>query len=148
MVKEWLEKFVLVAMFCLLCTVSATAANINSISSRDFKEMMDNRKPVIIADIQKMNDFRKHHFYAAIETNAYPVKSSFDKDKLETVIEMFEKTGNPIVVVGPRGTSASIRACEYLLERGIPQEKIFFLDGGIRDWPNPEMLMDIAGGCA
>jgi len=148
MVKKWLENFVLMAMFWLLCTVSATAANINSISSRDFKEMLDNRKPVIIADIQKMNDFRKHHFYAAVETNAYPVKTSSDKDNLETIVEMFEKTGSPIVIVGPRGTSGARRACEYLLEQGIPQEKIFLLDGGIRDWPYKEMLMDIAGGCA
>ena len=61
---------------------------------------------------------------------------------------MFEKTGSPIVIVGPRGTSGARRACEYLLEQGIPQEKIFLLDGGIRDWPYKEMLMDIAGGCA
>jgi rhodanese-related sulfurtransferase len=148
MVKKWLERFVLVAIFWLFCTVSVSAGTLNIISSGDFKEMLDTQKPVIIADIQKRNDFRKHHFYAAIETNAYPVKTSSERKKLETIVEMFEKTGNPIVIVGPRGTSGSKRASEYLLEQGVPQDKIFLLEGGIREWPYKELLMDIAGGCA
>ena len=148
MVKKCLEKFVLVVMFWLLCTVSATAGNLNTISSTDFKEMLDDQKPVIIADIQKKNNFRKHHFYAAVETNAYPVKTSSERNKLEIIVEMFEKTGNPIVIVGPRGTSGAKRACKYLMEQGISQEEIFLLEGGIKEWPYKELLMDIAGGCA
>lgn len=148
MVRKGLETFVLVAIFWMLCTVSATAGTLNSISAADFKEIMDTHKPVVIADIQKMNDFRKHHFYAAIETNAYPVKTVSDQEKLDKIVEMYKKTGNPIVVVGPRGTSAAKRAGEYLLEQDVPQDKIFLLEGGIREWPYREMLMDIAGGCA
>jgi rhodanese-related sulfurtransferase len=148
MVKKLLEKFVFVAIFWLLCTVSASAGTLNIISSSDFKEMLDTQEPVIIADIQKTNNFRKHHFYAAIETNAYPVKTSSQRKKLETIVKMFEKTGDPIVIVGPRGTSGSKRACEYLQEEGVPQDKIFLLKGGIREWPYKELLMDIAGGCA
>ena len=139
---------VLVTAFWLLCSVAAIAADVNFISAADFKSMLDNRKPVVIADIQKQNDFRKHHFYAAVETGAYPVRTDPQKEQLDKVVDMFEKTGNLIVIVGPRGTSGSRRAYDYLLEQGVPEKMIFILEGGIREWPYKEMLIDIAGGCA
>ncbi|RLB86256.1 MAG: rhodanese-like domain-containing protein, partial [Deltaproteobacteria bacterium] len=113
-----------------------------------FKEWLADKKPMILADIQKSNDFKKHHFYGAIETNAYPVKTSGDVAKLDVILRMFHKTGNDVIILGPRGGSSAKRAGNYLLEEGVPMEKLFILDGGIRNWPEQEMLLDVAGGCA
>jgi len=148
MLRNRLEILGVVCLLWLACSVSVAAAGLNFISAAEFKEMLDTNQPIVIADIQKSNNFRKHHFYAAVETDAYPVKTDSQRKQLEKIIAMFEKTGNPIVIVGPRGTSGAKRACEYLLDQDIPQEKIFILEGGIKAWPYKEMLIDIAGGCA
>lgn len=142
------KALVMVPAFWLLCTVAAIAANINYMLADELKSMLDNKKPLVIADIQKTKEFKKHHFYSAIETSAYPVKSNADKQLLDKVVDMYAKTGNPIVIVGPRGSSASKRAYNYLLDQGVPEDKIFILKGGVKDWPYKELLIDIAGGCA
>lgn len=145
MVKKLL---ILLSTFCLLSAVGAFAADINYISADDFKDIIENNTPVIIADIQKAKDFQKHQFYGSIETSAYPVKTETQQQLLDKVVEMFEKTGNQVVIVGPRGTSAAKRAFKYLLDQAVPAEKLFILKGGIKEWPYKDLLIDVAGGCA
>ena len=140
-------KFIMVALlFCY--TATALAADIAFVETDQFKKWITNKKPMIMADIQKSNSFKKHHFYGAIETNAYPAKSAGDKAKLDVIVRMFKKTGNDVIILGPRGGASAKRAGNYLLEEGIPLEKLFILDGGIKNWPEQEMLLDVAGGCA
>jgi len=142
------KTLLLVSVFWMLFTVAAIAAEIQYMPADDLKTMLDDKKPVVIADIQKPKEFQKHHFYSAIETSAYPVKSDAEKQLLDKVVSMYEKTDNPIVIVGPRGSSASRRAYAYLLDQDVPEDKIFILKGGIKEWPYKELLIDIAGGCA
>jgi rhodanese-related sulfurtransferase len=140
-------KLIMVALlFCF--TATAWATDISMVDTHKFKEWLADKKPMILADIQKPNDFKKHHFYGAIETSAYPVKTAGDKSKLDVILRMFHKTDNDVIILGPRGGSSAQRAGNYLLEEGIPMEKLFILDGGIRNWPEQEMLLDVAGGCA
>ncbi len=144
-----LKKALLLApVFWLLCTVTVFAADISYMPADDFKSMLDEKKPIVIADIQKPKEFKKHHFYSSIETNAYPVKTSDSRQQLDKVVNMYEKTGNPVIIVGPRGSSASKRALKYLLEQDIPADEVYILKGGIKAWPYKELLIDIAGGCA
>ncbi len=138
----------LISVFCLLSAGNVFASDINYIAADDFKAIIENNKPVIIADIQKAKDFQKHQFYGSIETSAYPVKTETQQQLLDQVIEMYEKTGNQVVIVGPRGTSAAKRAFRYLLDQAVPVEKLFILKGGIKEWPYKELLIDVAGGCA
>lgn len=145
MVKKLL---MLIPAFCLLSAAGVFAADINYISADDFKAIIENNKPVIIADIQKPKDFQKHQFYGSIETSAYPVKTETQQQLLDNIVEMYEKTGNQIVIVGPRGTSAAKRAFQYLLDQAVPAEKLFILKGGIKQWPYMDLLIDVAGGCA
>ena len=140
-------KFVLVAVL-LSFAATAGAAELNFMDAARFKGLCSNKAPMVLADIQKPLDFRKHHFFAAVETDAYPVKTGADKAKLEVIRQMFQKTGNDVIVIGPRGGPASKRAAKYLIEQGIPADKVFILEGGIKKWPDQEMLLDVAGGCA
>jgi len=140
-------RFVLVVLL-LSFAATAGAAELNYMDAARFKGLCSSKAPMVLADIQKPHDFRKHHFFAAIETDAYPVKTGTDKAKLEVILQMFQKTGNDVIVIGPRGGPASKRAANYLIEQGIPAEKIFVLEGGIKKWPDQEMLLDVAGGCA
>jgi len=142
------KTFFIVPILCLFCTVTSFAANVNYLAADALKTMFDNNQRLVIADIQKPGEFKKHHFYSAIETAAYPVKTEARRQRLDKVVEMYEKTGNPIVIVGPRGTSASKRAYQYLLDQDVDEDEIFILKGGIKDWPYKEFLIDMAGGCA
>ncbi len=142
------KAFFMVPIFCLFYTVAALAADINYMAADELKTMFDNNKRLVIADIQKPNEFKKHHFYSAIETAAYPVKSNASQQRLDKVVNMYEKTGNPIIIVGPRGSSASKRAYQYLLDQDVDEDELFILKGGIKDWPYKEFLIDMAGGCA
>ncbi len=126
----------------------ALAADTNFMEADEFKSILDSKDSVIIADIQKANKFVEHYFFGSIETNAYPVKTATEKQKLNKVIVSYEKTGNIIIIVGPRGTRGAERAYQYLLEKEIPADKIFILKGGVTDWPYQKMFMNIATGCA
>jgi rhodanese-related sulfurtransferase len=145
MVKKIL---IMIPALLLLCVTAAMAAGESYMDADAFKAIIENQEPVIIADIQKPKDFQKHQFYGSIETSAYPVKTEEQQQLLDPVIEMFEKTGNRVILVGPRGTSAAKRAYKYLLEQSIPQDKLFILKGGIKEWPYKELFIDVAGGCA
>jgi rhodanese-related sulfurtransferase len=145
MVKKFL---LLIPAICMLCAFSAAAADMSFLTADEFKTMLDKNSPMVIADIQKPRDFQKKHFYDAIETDAYPVKKDADKKQLGQILEMYEKTGNPVIIVGPRGGSGSKRAYKYLLKGGVPADKLFILKGGMREWPYEELLIDTAGGCA
>lgn len=140
-------KFVLVVLL-LSFAVTAGATELNYMDAARFKGLCSSKAPMVLADIQKPHDFRKHHFFAAIETDAYPVKTGGDQAKLDVIRQMFQKTGNDVIVIGPRGGPASKRAANYLIRQGIPAEKVFILEGGIKKWPDQEMLLDVAGGCA
>ncbi len=144
--KRWIA--VIVMGIVLWGAASVGAAGLRYVDAEQFKQWLSEKRPLILADIQKLNDYRKHHFYGAISTTAYPVKSDADRAKLAAVVEMFRKTGNMIVIIGPRGKASARRAFVYLAGQGVPPDKIVILSGGIHDWPDREMLLDIAGGCA
>ncbi|HFQ89464.1 MAG TPA: hypothetical protein ENK27_05240 [Desulfobulbus sp.] len=144
--KRWIAAIV---MGIVLSSVTAVwATDLRYVDATQFKQWLSEKKPLILADIQKLPDYRKHHFYGALSTAAYPVKSDADRAKLSAVIEMYQKTGNMVVIIGPRGKASAKRAFAFLVKKGIPQDKIVILTGGIHDWPDREMLLDIAGGCA
>lgn len=142
------KALVLMPAVWLLLVGVALAADANFMTADDFKQMLDTKEPVIIADIQQANKFVEHYFFGSIETNAYPVKTAGEKQKLAKIITAYEKTGNVIVIIGPRGTRGAERAYTYLLEQEIPKDKLFILEGGVKEWPYEKMFMNIATGCA
>jgi rhodanese-related sulfurtransferase len=146
--EEILKKLSLFVVVLLLCATNVLAGDENFITADDFKAMLDKNTPVVIADIQKAKNFQKQHFFDAVETDAYPVKKDAEKEQLGKIVELFQKTGNPVVIVGPRGGSGAKRAYRYLLDQGVPADKLFILKGGVREWPYEELLIDTAGGCA
>jgi rhodanese-related sulfurtransferase len=131
----------------LLVAVAAGAAEYTIVDAAQFKGWLNDRKPMILADIQKPDSFKKHHFYGAVETNASPAKTEKETGKLDVIVRKFQKTGKDVVVIGSRGGASARRTAAYLIDRGIPADKVFILDGGVKYWPDREMLLDVAGGC-
>ncbi|WP_456385773.1 rhodanese-like domain-containing protein [Desulfolithobacter sp.] len=132
----------------LMCVTAFAAMDYNFVEPDQLSGWLDSRKPLLLVDIQKPNDFKKHHFFGAVETGAYPVKTSGERRRLKKAVDLFEENGSTVVIIGPRGTRAEKRAFEYLRNHGVPADKIYILRGGIKQWPDKEMLLDTAGGCA
>ncbi len=145
MYKERIILLTSLLLFMLSLPVSAFAYNL--MTADDLKIRIDTKEPTILLDIQKKNAYKEHHFYGSIRTFAYPAKTDKDLESAVQGVRMFQQTGNDVVIIGPRGGRPSKRTFDYLVTRGIPEEKIYILEGGINNWPYPKMLLNIKGGC-
>ena len=134
----------LLFMFCL----PSIALAYNMMNADELKVRIDTKQPTILLDIQKKNAYKEHHFYGSIRTFAYPAKTDMQLESAVQGVRMFKQTGNDVVIIGPRGGRAAKRTFDFLVTRGVPENKVFILDGGIRKWPYKKMLLNIKGGCS
>lgn len=111
------------------------------------KVRLETKEPTILVDIQPKNAYKEHHFFGSVRTYAYPAKTEMDTQSLVQAVRMYESYGNDVVIISPRGGRASRRTYDFLITRGIPEEKLSILKGGIREWPYKELLLNIKGGC-
>lgn len=131
-----------------LIGMPAYALAYNVMEADDLKVRIETSQPTILVDIQPKNAYKEHHFYGSIRTFAYPAKTERDTESLVQAVRMHKNSGNDVVIVGPRGGRASKRSYDFLVTRGIPEEQLFILEGGIRNWPYKKMLLNIKGGCS
>ncbi len=139
--------FSILGMLLFMMSIPSLALAYNMMTADDLKLRMDTKEPTILLDIQKKNAYKEHHFYGSIRTYAYPAKTERDLDSVIQGVRVHKQTGNDIVVISPRGGRPSQRTVEFLITRGVPEDKIFILQGGIKNWPYKKMLLDIKGGC-
>ena len=130
----------------LLIALAATAfaAGTQFVDPAEFKKWLESGKKMQIVDIQVPAEFRKHHFKGAIETNAYPVKSPEEKQRLDAVLPKLSAGREEIVVVCPRGGGGAKNAARYLVEKGIPAQRIYILEDGMQGWPYQELALSSA----
>jgi len=138
------QKIILVFIMMLFSlSLPGFAFSFNMMTAEELKDRLNAKQPVILLDIQKKNAYHEHHFYGSIRTYAYPARSDVELESAVQGVRMYERTSNEVIVIGPRGGKASQRTVGFLITRGIPEEKIFILQGGIREWPYKEMLLQI-----
>ncbi|MBT1072949.1 rhodanese-like domain-containing protein [Pelotalea chapellei] len=124
----------------LAFVVPAVAADYNYVAPGQFKQWLESGKAMNIVDIQVPAQFQKHHFKGSLETNAFPAKSTEEKQKLDKIIPLLAAGKSDIVVVCPRGGGGAKNTYEYLKEKGISDKRIFILKDGMQGWPYKEML--------
>ncbi len=129
--------FILVFFFGM----SASAFAANYVKPEVFKQWLRSHKSIIIVDIQPSEDFLEQHFRGSIMTDAYPVKTDEDKKRLDPAVKKGKASKGDVVIVCPRGKTSSINAYDYLKAQGIPENRLFILEGGIDGWPYKEMLV-------
>ncbi len=130
---------VTLALFGLL-NMAAMFAPFNYLEADQFKGWLDTGRPVIIVDIQVEDEFAVHHFPGSIETNAFPVKSDAEREKIDQAVAAYQENGHDVVVVCPRGGGGAKRSYSYLKSQGVPEEKLTILRGGVAKWPYRDML--------
>lgn len=104
------------------------------------KKAIEEKKDMILLDIQVEKDFKEHHIKGVLPTHAYPVKTDEDKAKLEKVLPDLKKSTAPIIIVCPGGAGGAERTYAYLSEKGISKDRLFILQNGQKGWPYPELL--------
>jgi len=138
--KNMKKMFIILGVLLGLTQIVA-AADYRYVSDENLKGWLEAAKPVLLVDIQEMKDFAAHHIKGSLETNAYPVKSTEERQRLQPALQSgLTPDFEAVVVVCPRGKGGAKRAYEYLLENGIPESKLSILTGGMGGWPYPEWV--------
>jgi len=126
-------------LLSLLVCSSATAGDYSFVKAGDFKSWLQDGKKMAIIDIQPAADFQQQHFLGSIETNAYPVKSAEERQRLDKTIPQLTASTESVVVVCPRGGGGAKGTYDYLKSKGIDEKRLFILEGGMQGWPHKEM---------
>ncbi|MBI9112625.1 rhodanese-like domain-containing protein [Maridesulfovibrio ferrireducens] len=106
----------------------------NYMNGDSLQNALDQSAAIAIVDIQVADQFKAHHIKGAIQTCAYPVKSSSDKAKLDAPILDLKTGTQPVVVICPRGQGGAERTVDYLNANGIPSYRLFILTDGQDGW--------------
>ncbi len=129
--------FALVVLF--LVPYAALAANY--VKPDIFKQWLEKNKELVIVDIQTAGDFADHHFKGSIETNAFPSKSDEEKRRLDKILPKLQSSKSEVVIICPKGKGGALNTYDYLKSKGVPESRLFILEGGIDGWPYPELFV-------
>ena len=124
----------------LLLTSASLACAANYISPDELKLMIQQQKDVVIVDIQPFGEFEQHYLKGAIETNAFPAKSPEEKQRLDKTLPVINESSAPVIIICPRGGGGAKNSYEYLLTKGIPENRLLILKGGMAGWFYQELL--------
>lgn len=134
----------IVIIVMLLAAFAATAVagtGYNYLPPAEFKQWLEGGKKMQIVDIQVPAEFQQQHFRGSIETNAYPVKSAEEKQRLDKALPVLAASSEEIVVVCPRGGGGAKSACDYLFGKGIAAGRLYILEDGMKGWPYKELTV-------
>lgn len=132
---------VLAVLVIGLLNMAALFENFNYVTTDDFKQWLDSGKAMVLVDIQVKDEFSLHHFKDSIETNSYPVDTEEQRQMIDAAVAAAKKAGTDVVVICPRGGGGAKKCYNYLKAQGIPENKLFILEGGVAKWPHQEMLV-------
>ena len=134
-----LKRIALSLALTLLAAGPALATNY--ITPAKLKKMLDAKQEVIMVDIQPVADFAKQHLPGSIETNAFPAKSDEENGRLNKALPVINASKAPVIVLCPRGKSGAKNSYDYLQSKGVVENRLQILEGGIADWPFAEMFV-------
>lgn len=127
------------ALLCLTGLLSVAHAA-NYITQEELTTLIKQQKDVVIVDIQPATEFEQHRLQGSIETNAFPAKSADEKQRLDKTLPGISATTAPVVIVCPRGGSGAKNSYEYLRDKGVSEDRLLILKGGIAGWTGQELV--------
>ncbi|OEH84965.1 hypothetical protein BHU72_07175 [Desulfuribacillus stibiiarsenatis] len=110
------------------------------IKPENVKSAIEKGDKMFLVDIQPEDEYSKHHIKGTIETNAFPVKTNDDKQKLAKVLPDVLASNDPVYIVCPRGKSGAENTFNFLAEQGVANDRLFIIEGGQAAWPYDELL--------
>jgi rhodanese-related sulfurtransferase len=92
---------------------------------------------MILIDISPAALFSQKHIPGSIKTQAFPVKTTAEKTRLDKVLPLIDASDDTaIIIICPRGGQSAQRAFDHLKARGVNSERMKILAGGILAWPH------------
>jgi rhodanese-related sulfurtransferase len=129
-----------ILLVTILIANNSVAIAENYIHANELKQMLQEKKDVVIVDIQPAGEFGQHYLKGAIETNAFPAKTPKEKQRLDKTLPIISASSAPVVIICPRGKGGAKNSYEYFQTKGIPESRLLILEGGISGWPYQELL--------
>jgi len=106
-----------------------------------FKQWLATDQSLVIVDVQPAKDFGDHHFRGSIETNAFPTKSDEERKRVDKALPRIQSSKGAVVIICPMGKGGAVNAYDYLKSKGVPESRLFILEGGINGWPYPNLFV-------
>lgn len=135
-------------VFMLWIAVLGMAQLVNAsgyqyVSAEELKGWLTAEQSVMLVDIQVEKEFAAHHIAGSLETNAFPVKSGADRQRIDPALKLHQANNyGAVVVVCPRGKGGAKRAYDYLSQTGVVDDKLYILTGGMDKWPYRELVAE------
>ena len=126
--------------FLLITANVGLAASYNYISAEEMKEKFTAGEDIIIVDIQVKEEYEQHHLPGSVATYAYPVKSETERAAIDIAVAKYNETGEPVVIVCPRGKGGAKRTYDYMISQNVLEDKLTILENGMSGWPYQDLL--------
>lgn len=110
------------------------------VTPETFREWYTSGKALVV-DVQTYGGYSQMHFPGSLTTHAYPVRTPEQKKRIEAVIPVIKKTNKPVVLVCPGGITGAPNARLHLLAKGIPNKRLYVLEGGTWGFPWKGMMI-------
>ena len=135
-----MRSVIFIMYILLLCANASIAESYNYITAEQMKEKMTAGDDIIIVDIQVRKEFDQHHLNGSIATYAYPVKTKTERAAIDQAVARYHESGNPVVIVCPRGKGGAKRCYDYMKSQNVPTEKLTILEKGMAGWSYQEFV--------
>jgi rhodanese-related sulfurtransferase len=125
------------AIFLLTAAGSwaASADGYNYISPTDLQKRLQAKSPMILLDICPVEQFAKGHIPGAIETNAYPVDTDEQRERLAKVLPQIQASKDDVIILCPRGGGGAKKTFDFYKSKGIDEKRLLILEKGMDAWP-------------
>jgi rhodanese-related sulfurtransferase len=125
------------AMFLVATAVSwaASAYGYNYLSAADLQKRLQAKSPMILLDICPVEQFAKGHIPGSIETNAYPVDTDEQRERLAKVLPQIQASKDDVIILCPRGGGGAKKTFDFYKSKGIDPKRMLILEKGMDAWP-------------
>jgi thiosulfate/3-mercaptopyruvate sulfurtransferase len=110
------------------------------ISPETLRQWISQDKALVV-DVQTYDGYLRGHFPGSIPTHAYPVVTPDQKKRVEEIIPTIKRSKKPVVLVCFGGITGAPNARTHLVSKGVPNKRLFILQGGSTGWPWKGMLV-------
>ena len=124
------------AILQLVAASPSWSNSYNYIRPDQLHEKLNSGPSMILIDISPAALFAQKHIPGAVGTQAYPVKTTAEKMRLDRMLPLIGASDDTaIIIICPRGGQSAQRTFDHLKARGVNPNRMKILAGGILAWP-------------
>ncbi len=114
---------------------AAAGGGYRYISAADLQKRLQSKSPMILVDICPVEQFAKGHIPGAIETNAYPVDTEEQRERLAKLLPRIQSSADDVIILCPRGGGGAKKTVDFYTSKGVDPKRLLILEKGMDAWP-------------